>query len=126
MGQITEGNVKSLVNGATAIGRGLRVKLSSGVLVLAGLTDRELGVMFNRCEANDHAGVLLRTAAGTCPMVAADSFAVGATLYTAASGKVSDTQGTGAFAIGTALEAASGDGSIVEVLRSVGDETAGS
>lgn len=125
MSQMTEGNTKSFVNGGTALDRGLRVKLSSGVLALAGLAEREIGVLTARAEANDHAGVYLRTAAGTVQMVAADSFAVGAVVYTAANGKISDTQGTGAVAIGEALEAASGDGSIVEVLRYVGDETGG-
>lgn len=115
MSQMTEGNVKSLPNGATALGRGLRVKLSSGVLALAGLTDREVGVLTARAESNDHAGVYLRSMAGTVQMVAADSFAVGAILYTAASGKVSDSALAGSFVVGRALEAASGDGAIVEV-----------
>lgn len=126
MGQMVEGNTKSFLNGGTAIARGIRVKLSSGKLTAAGIGDRELGVMTARCEADEHGSVYLRTAAGTVQMVASKSITSGAAVYTAANGKVSDAQGTGAFAVGQALEAASGDGSIIEVLRYVGDETAGS
>jgi len=125
MGGMIEGNTKSILNGAGAIARAIRVKITSGVLAVAGIGDREIGVMTARVEIADHGSVYLRTAAGTVQMVASKSIAVGAPVYTAASGKVSDAQGVGAFAIGEALEAASGDGAIIEVLRYVGDETAG-
>lgn len=125
MGQMVEGNTKSFLNGGTAIGRGLRVVLSSGVLAVAGIDDRELGVTTARIEANEHGSVYLRTAAGTVQMVASKAITLGATVYTAAAGKVSDAQGEDAVAVGQALEAASGDGAIIEVLRFVGDETLG-
>jgi len=59
-------------------------------------------------------------------MVASKAIAVGDTVYTAASGKISDTQATGAFEIGVALEAATADGEIIEVLRIGHGDTAGS
>ena len=53
---------------------------------------------------------------GARKFVAAGAFAVGADIYGAAGGKVDDAAGTANVPIGMALEAASGDGSIVEVL----------
>lgn len=115
MSQMVEGNTKSYKVGATALARGTRVKLSSSLLVAAGLADRHVGIMTARGEIGDHAGVYLPNMAGTVQMIAADSFSAGATLYSAADGKVSDSAGVGSFRIGVAEEAASGDGSIVEV-----------
>lgn len=53
----------------------------------------------------------------TAKLTAAGVIAVGATVYTAAAGKVADS---GTYAIGTALEAATADGSIIEVLLDAG------
>lgn len=115
MSQMVEGNTKSFKVGATALARGTRVKLSSNLLVAAGLADRHIGVMTARGEIGDHAGVYLPGMAGTCQFIAADSLSALATVYTAADGKVSDSPGAGCYRIGTALESASGDGSIIEV-----------
>lgn len=125
-GQFIESNHKAFTCGGTAIAANTRVKLSSGVLAAAGLTDKEIGITTRRIEADAVGDVLLRTANGTTRMIAADSFSAGAAVYTAASGKISDTQGTGAFLIGIALEAATADGDVVEVLRNSHGETAGS
>lgn len=122
-GQYFEGNVKAFPNGGTAINRYLRVKLTSGELALAGLADKDIGVTVARVEADAHGGVLLRTAAGTTPMVAAAAISAGATVFTAANGKVSNTA-TGAFQVGIALEAATADGDIIEVLRNSHGDTA--
>lgn len=116
MGQMVQGNTKSFKVGASALARGARVKLTAGLLVAAGLADRHVGVMTARAEIDDHAGVYLPGMSGTCQFIAADSFSAGAEVYTAASGKISDSAGAGSFRVGIALEAASGDGSIVEVL----------
>lgn len=116
-GQFLEGNHKTFTNGATARTQYLRVKLSAGVLELAGASDRELGITTRRIEASVPGDVLLRTANGTVPMVAAGAIAQGATVYTAASGKINDVQASGAFRVGIALEAATADGDVIEVLR---------
>jgi hypothetical protein len=57
-------------------------------------------------------------------MVASEAIDSGSAVYTAADGKVSDTAASTSYYIGTALEAASGDGSIIEVLRATGTNSA--
>lgn len=80
---------------------------------LAGAGEQHAGV----CEyaAADGATVAVRMInyPGTVEVIAADTFSVGATLYGAASGKVSDT--SSGSAIGIALEAATAANDIVEM-----------
>ena len=107
-----------------AISQYLRVKFSSGKIVKAGLTDKELGVVTRDVAAQDElVAVDLRNKQGTLIMVASAALAVGANVFTAASGKVG-ASATGAFLIGTALTAATGDGSLFEVLPNVHGDTA--
>ena len=113
------------MNGGSALARYTRVKLSSGVLAAAELEDVELGVLTRRALANDYASVRLRTAEGTDCMIAAEAISAGATVYTADAGRVGNTA-TGAFQIGVALEAATADGDIIEVLRNAHGDTAAS
>jgi len=124
-GQFIENGCKAFVCGATAIARYTRVKLSSGVLAVAGATDKDIGVLTRRALANDYASVLLRTAAGTTPMIASEAISAGATVFTADAGKVGNTA-TGAFQVGTALEAATADGDIIEVVRNRHGDSAAS
>lgn len=96
-----------------------RVKLSSGVLALAGVgaSDEpvEIGTAERACVSGDQVAVRLRCAPGSQKMIAGGSIAVGVAVYGAANGKISTTpSGT---AIGVALEAAGADGDIIEVLR---------
>jgi len=116
-GQYVDGNTKSFLNGSSVIGQGLRVKLTTGALALAGATDAEIGVADRTLVASEHGAVRLRTSSGTTPMVADGAISNGAAVYTAASGQVSSTEGTGAYQIGIALEAATAAGDIIEVLR---------
>lgn len=98
---------------AGAIATHLRVK-TSGALVVAGATDLELGTMDSECTAAGPATVRLRTAQGTSKMIANGAITANASVYAAASGKVS---GSGTQLIGTALEAATTDGDVIEVIR---------
>lgn len=83
-------------------------------LEYAGASDVALGVLENDTfVAGESVSVRLSNAQGTRKMVAAGAFARGAVLYAAASGKVDDS---GTVIEGRALEASSGDGSIVEVM----------
>jgi hypothetical protein len=92
-----------------------RVKLSSGKLAYAGSTDVELGTLETDAFADgDPRAVRLRTAEGTVRMVAAGAIAAEAEIFAAADGKVDDS---GTVRIGIGLTGASGDGSIIEVLR---------
>ncbi len=68
--------------------------------------------------------VRLRTAAGTCKMVAAATgITVGCEVYTAAGGKISHSYASGSYPIGMALEASTADGDVIEVLRNSHGDT---
>lgn len=115
MSQYVKAPCRQFTAGA-AIAKYLRVKLSSGTLAAAGAADVELGTMENASlAANDVVSVRLRTAEGTQKMVASEAMSAGASVYGAASGKVGDTA-NGNY-IGTALEASTADGDVIEVLR---------
>lgn len=116
MAQYCNGNTKSF-KAAGAIPQFARVKLSAADTVdVAGAADIEIGVAeVAAFAAGDDVPVRLRTAAGTYKMIAAAALTAGAEVYGDASGKVGTTNTNPA--IGQTLQAASGDGSIVEVLR---------
>lgn len=116
MSQYCNGNVKSFIaNGAIA--QFARVKLTAADTVgVAGAADVEIGVAeVAAFKAGDDVPVRLRSAAGTYKYIAAAAIAAGAEVYGDASGEVGTTNTNPA--IGTALQAASGAGSIIEVLR---------
>jgi len=109
-------NVRSFPTGGTAFSRGQRVILSSGNLALAGATDLEIGVIENPATTNDTlAPVRLVSRETTLRMLAGAAISQYADVYPAASGKISSTS-SGGPPIGIALEAASGNGSLIEVL----------
>lgn len=109
-----------------AISQYARVKLDSdGKITNAGLTDKEIGTATRAAfAAGDIIDVRLRTAAGTHKMLVSEALAAGATVYTEASGKVQDTAQATAFQVGTALEAATADGDVIEVLYNSHGDTA--
>src|SRR4051812_36234135 len=114
MSQFVDVGHKAFTAGA-AIARYLRVKLSSGKLAAAGLTDYELGVLRDASFADgDVRDVVLRTKPGRVIMVANAAIPAGVLVYTAASGKISPTNATGSILIGRALEAATADGDLIE------------
>lgn len=114
MSQFVETATKMFTAGA-AIAMYLRVKLSAGLLAKAGSTDHELGTLESASFASgDVRAVRLRSAQGTCKMVAAGAITAGNPVYAAANGKI-DASGT--VLLGIALEAAAADGDIIEVLR---------
>lgn len=114
MSQHVESNVKTFELSATcSIYR--RVKLDTNSKVLqAGAGEQDIGTIEEAGVSGDYRTVRLCTAAGTRKMVAAGAFSINDVLYPAADGKVDDVP-TGA-AIALALEAATADGDIVEVL----------
>jgi hypothetical protein len=115
MSQYTESPTKTFTASA-ALGQYLRVKDNgSGKLALAGASDVGLGTMELATFADGEPGtVRLHTAQGTRKMVASEAFATAfATVYAAASGKVATT---GTLIVGIAMETASGDDSVFEVL----------
>ena len=109
-----------------AITQWARVKLDSdGKVTTAGLTDKGIGVATRAAfAAGDIIDVALNTKPGTVKMIAVEALAAGATVYSEAAGKVQDTAQSTAFQVGVALEAATADGDIIEVMPQVGDTAA--
>ena len=93
-----------------------RVKLSSGLLVLADAADDELGILEGRVLAGESGAVRFLSESETVRMIASKAIAANADVYRAADGEITDTQAGTEERIGIALEAASGDQSIIEVL----------
>lgn len=90
---------------------------ADGRVVTAGLA--QLGVGIAQVEAfaaGDVISVKLWNSSGTFKMIAVEASAVGASLYTEAAGKVQDTAASTSFLVGQALEAATTDGDIIEVV----------
>lgn len=105
-----------------AIPRFARVKLVAGELAVAVLDDYDIGTIQDAAfAAGEERAVRLRTAQGTEQAIAAKAITAGSVVYTAAAGKVSDTNAAGSFRRGLALTAASGDGSVIEILPFEGE-----
>ncbi len=97
-----------------ALGIYTRVKLSSGKVASAGASDPSIGTLEKATFADgDSVAVRLRTAQGTKKMVASVAITSGASVFAAASGKVA---ATGTIFEGIALQAATADGDIIEVM----------
>jgi len=97
--------------------RRVKLKTNTGdTVVYADQSDSSnyVGVTLQKVANGEQVAVLIKGDYCTFKVVAADSFAAGATLYAADDGKVSDT--SSGNAIGTALEAAGADGDVVEAL----------
>lgn len=125
MSQQIDSGFKGFVASA-AISQYARVKIdAAGTVSTAGLTDRDIGVAQNAAfAAGDGVQVKLRTAPGTHKMIAAGAVTLGAVVNTAASGKVDDAATSTGFALGHALEAATANNDIIEVLYSQHGDTA--
>lgn len=80
----------------------------------AGAGEAHIGITETWANNGDGVSILLANASGSMEMTAAGAFALGADIYGAASGKVDDT--ASGSSIGTALEAATADGDVIEVL----------
>jgi len=81
--------------------------------VIAGAPSKHIGMTEYAIASDDVGACALRTAPGTQEGVAAEAFAVGATLYAAAAGKLKDTS---TDAIRIALEEATALNDIVEFI----------
>ncbi|HEV7301602.1 MAG TPA: capsid cement protein [Tepidisphaeraceae bacterium] len=108
---------------AAAIMAFRRVKFDGSMnAVVAGATDKAIGTTEHQTfAAGEMVAVNLRGLPGKREMVAAGVVAVGAKVYSAADGKVSATQATGAYEEGTAMSAAAADLDIITVLTEPGD-----
>ena len=127
MSQSVDGNYKTFEADA-AIALYQRVKLDSdGKVTVAGLADLDIGTAVKPAfAAGDIVTVKLRTASGTHKMIVSEAVAAGALLYTESDGEVQDTAQATAYPIGTALEAATADQDVIEVLYNTHGDTAAS
>jgi len=96
-----------------------RVKLSSGEVVYADQIDSDgwIGVTQEKVSDGAMVTVRLKGTGRTSKMVASEALSSGASLYAADDGKVADT--ASGNVIGVALEAATADGDVIEVLPDV-------
>lgn len=106
---------RSFTTGATALAAYVRVKVSSGLLVVAGATDAAIGVTIHAAAIGAPCTVKLFNAPGTFACIAAAAITAGNAVYPAASGKVTATGTTALNYI--ALEAATADGDVIELAR---------
>lgn len=110
-----------------AITQFMRVKKhTDGTAMIAGLAEKDIGTALETVATGAYVAIKLRTAAGTHKVIAKEALAIGATLYTEAGGKVQDTAEATSFQWGTALEAATADGDIIEALVNSHGDTAAS
>jgi len=116
----TDGCTKTFIAGAAILAHAL-VQLSSGKVIenTVTATHNPIGVTeFESTADGDEVTVRLLNSDGTIEIVAAGAITSGADVYAAADGKVSALPAAAATyrRIGIALEAATADGDIIEVL----------
>lgn len=107
----------------SALTRGTRVLMSAGYLAAASATQDELGTIADTTLSTDTMATIIPiNESGVKQFVASAAITQYATVYAAASGKITSTPGT--LRRGIALEAASGDGAIIPVLVQHGSAAA--
>ncbi len=113
MSQYVESPCRQFTAGA-ARDRFLRVKLSGASLATAGASDVSIGTQeIESFAATDVVPVRLSTAQGTRKMIASGAITAGNPAYAAADGKIASS---GTVVEGRALESATEDGDVIEVL----------
>lgn len=112
--QWTDAGVKTFTAGE-AIEQYRRVKLSGDFTVVKCVAGEDgIGVTFAAVASGALVGVIMLNKAGTCPMVASGAISQNAQVFPSADGKITATV-TGR-ATGFALEAATADGDVIEIL----------
>ena len=116
----------TLTTGADVAAKRL-VKLSSSTVIHNTVvsTDVPIGITDYAADSGDNVAVRLLSEAGTIELTAAGVIAADAVVYAAAAGKVSAISTAGGIykKIGIAIEAATADGDIIEILPSQVGET---
>ena len=109
---IISADCRTFASGA-AIAENIRVKLSSGVLQVAGSTERSIGTTEAAVAIGATVSVRLRTSRGTVLMTAGGNINAGQDVYASSNGRVA---ASGTVFEGTALTGAS-IGETIEVVR---------
>ena len=122
---MTDSGHKGFVASA-AITQYARVKLdAAGTVSTAGLTDKDIGTAQQAAfAAGDLVDVKLRTAPGTHKMIAAGAVTAAAEVITQASGKIDDAATSTGYRLGIAMEAATANNDIIEVMYNQHGDTA--
>lgn len=106
-----DGPILGNYTAAAATAYGLRVHLNaSSAWAISGISVRGLGHAAEGIASGARGPVRLINCGGELTGIASEAIAVGDTVYSAASGKMSKTSGGGAVAMGTASSAAGADG----------------
>jgi hypothetical protein len=109
----TQANSPFTLTAGAAIAAFLRVKAAVRTAYLAGSVDYGIGTALEGVAINKLVAVRLWEHGGSHKCVASAAINAGAKVYAAAAGKVAPT---GTLLIGTALDAASGNNSVIEVI----------
>jgi len=100
---------------------------TDGKVTQAGLAERGIGVCMTEAFATgDVINVALFSKAGTMKMIAKEALSSGVLVYSETDGKIQDTAQATSFLVGIALEAATADNDVIEVMPFVGGITANS
>lgn len=109
-------NGEYTLRAAAATERGILVYPdSNGKAAIAGLAAQPIGVTVDEAFNADEPVTVRPLTLGTFKVQAAGAITRGAIVYGRASGQVDDVSTSSAVAVGRALEAASGSGSLIEV-----------
>lgn len=93
-----------------------RVKLNAGTVVYADATEKAIGVTQSSVASGSPIGIRLFNDTGSFALEANEAIAANQTIYGAADGKVSGTDGGGADVVGVNKDAAAADGDTIECL----------
>lgn len=119
---------KALTAGSGGVNPWRLVKFSSGKVIYntASATDDAIGVTLAAAAEDENVSVALLNTGGTLEMTAAGVINAGARVFAASSGKIQALPASaGTYRmIGIAMNAASGDGSVIEVMPLNGYTTA--
>lgn len=117
MSQYVDGNTKTFIAGGT-IAIYDRVYITAAQTVSqAGLENMDIGTALDAATVGGLVTVQLATAAGTCKMRVKEAITAGSAVYTETGGEIQDTAQATSWHIGIALETATAEDDIIEVIR---------
>jgi hypothetical protein len=118
MSEITLGRSKTFKAGAVAIPQGTIVKFDTDgtVICSTSATEVHIGIAEQATVANGQCSVILRDGMGTAKVVASTTISVGAKITATTAGQAVTTTADHAEVVGVALEAATAQGDLIEVM----------
>lgn len=104
------------ITAGEALTKGLRVKLSSGKVVKAGLNEEHIGITLGNAEADYPVTIALRNKPGTVGIQCASTCSLHAVLYSAAAGQVDDASSSAGLRMYVAMEACLDANAVIECM----------